>query len=92
MTYEEFLTFLPRKCMYETIYEDSDGRDILVIKMLDAYGMVNKAQRQWRGLTDEERDSVLDSVPANNMGGEYYNEEITEIAKAIEAKLQLKNR
>jgi len=92
MTYEEFLTFLPRKCMYETIYEDSDGRDILVIKMLDAYGMVNKAQRQWRGLTDEERDSVLDSVPANNMGGEYYNEEITEIAKAIEAKLQLKNK
>ena len=92
MTYEEFLNFVPTKCMYETIYEDSDGRDILVIRLLDAYGMVNKAQRQWRGLTDEERDSVLDSVPANNMGGEYYNEEITEIAKAIEAKLQLKNR
>jgi len=92
MTYEEFLNFVPAKCMYETIYEDSEGREILVIKMLDAYGMVNKAQRQWRGLTDEERDSVLDSVPANNMGGEYYNEEITEIAKAIEAKLQLKNR
>jgi hypothetical protein len=54
MTYEEFLTFVPRKCMYETIYEDSDGRDILVIKMLDAYGMVNKAQRKWQGLTDEE--------------------------------------
>jgi len=92
MTYEEFLNFVPAKCMYETIYEDSEGREILVIKMLDAYGMVNKAQRQWRGLTDEERDSVLDSVPANNMGGEYYNEEITEIAKAIEAKLQLKNK
>ena len=91
MTYEEFLTFVPAKCMYETIYEDSDGRDILVIRLLDAYGMVNTAQRQWRGLTDEERDSVLDSVPANNLGGEYYNEEITAIAIAIENKLRGKN-
>ena len=54
MTYEEFLKFVPRKCMYETIYEDSDGRDILVIKMLDAYGMVNKAQRQWVALTGDD--------------------------------------
>jgi hypothetical protein len=44
MTYEEFLEFVPSKCMYETIYDDSDGRPILVIRMLDAYGMVNKAQ------------------------------------------------
>ena len=44
MTYEEFLKFVPTKCMYETIYDDSEGRDILVIRMLDAYGMVNKAQ------------------------------------------------
>ena len=44
MTYEEFLKFVPAKCMYETIYDDSEGRDILVIRMLDAYGMVNKAQ------------------------------------------------
>jgi hypothetical protein len=54
MTYEEFLDFVPAKCMYETIYDDSDGRPILVIRMLDAYGMVNKAQRPWVGLTDEE--------------------------------------
>jgi len=44
MTYEEFLEFVQSKCMYETIYDDSDGRPILVIRMLDAYGMVNKAQ------------------------------------------------
>jgi len=44
MTYEEFLKFVPAKCMYETIYDDSDGRPILVIRMLDAYGMVHKAQ------------------------------------------------
>jgi hypothetical protein len=44
MTYEEFLNFVPSKCMYETIYDDSDGRTILVIKLLDAFSMVNKAQ------------------------------------------------
>ena len=54
MTYEEFLNFVPSKCMYETIYDDSDGRTILVIKLLDAFNMVNKAQRTWVGLTDEE--------------------------------------
>jgi hypothetical protein len=43
MTYEEFLEFIPSKCMYETIYDDSNGHPILVIRLLDAYGMVNKA-------------------------------------------------
>jgi hypothetical protein len=56
MTYEEFLKFVQAKCTYETIYSDSDGRNILVIKLLDAYGMVNKAQRPWVGLTEEDRD------------------------------------
>jgi hypothetical protein len=56
MTYEEFLKFVQAECTYETIYSDSDGRNILVIKLLDAYGMVNKAQRPWVGLTEEDRD------------------------------------
>ena len=43
MTYEEFLEFIPSNCMYETIYDDSNGHPILVIRVLDAYGMVNKA-------------------------------------------------
>jgi len=42
MTYEEFLEFIPSKCMYETIYTDSDGHPILVMRLLDAYGMANK--------------------------------------------------
>jgi ribosomal protein L32 len=42
MTYEEFLEFVPSKCMHETIYEDSEGRLILVIEMLDAYSLINK--------------------------------------------------
>ena len=49
-------------------------------------------KREWVGLTDEERDSVLNSVPPDNMGGEYYDKEITAIAIAIEAKLKEKNR
>lgn len=43
MTYEDFETFVREQCMYETIYDDSDGRRILVMRLLDAYGMVNKA-------------------------------------------------
>jgi hypothetical protein len=58
MTYEEFLDFVLAKCMYETIYDDSDYKTILVIRMLDAYGMVNKAQRTWVGLTDEEIKTI----------------------------------
>jgi len=49
------------------------------------------AQRPWVGLTGDERESVLDSVPPDNMGGEYYDKEITAIAFAIEAKLKEKN-
>jgi len=46
MTYEEFFNFVQSKCMHEAIYEDSEGRTILVIRMLDAYGMVSKAQEK----------------------------------------------
>jgi len=83
MTYEEFLKFVPAKCMYETIYDDSEGRDILVIRMLDAYGMVNKAQRPWVGLTDEEMQAVVDAQLLVSNINVYF--------KAIEAKLKEKN-
>jgi hypothetical protein len=46
MTYKEFLEFVPSKCVYETIYDDSEGRTILVICMLDAYGMVNRILKE----------------------------------------------
>ena len=48
----------------------------------------HSSKRPWVGLTHEERGAVLKSVPANNLGGEYYNKEITEIAFAVEAKLK----
>lgn len=43
MTYGEFIDFVKSKCMYETIYDDSEGRTILVIRLLDAFTMLNKA-------------------------------------------------
>jgi hypothetical protein len=45
MKYEDFEKFIREKCMYETMYYNSDGRQILVIKVWDAYDMVNKALR-----------------------------------------------
>jgi hypothetical protein len=81
--------------MHEAIYEDSEGRSILVIELLDAYGMVNKLsqptglvdsklnpiQRTWVGLTDEDIGVCLD-VGNGSMG---------KIISAIEAKLKEKN-
>ena len=58
MTYEKFLDFVTTKCMYETIYDDSEGRTILVIALLNAYGMVNRAQRPWVGLTGQEKELI----------------------------------
>ena len=78
MTYEEFLNFVPSKCMYETIYDDSDGRTILVIKLLDAFSMVNKAQRKWVGLTDDEIEHLRNDQP-------------WWMVRDIEAKLKEKN-
>jgi hypothetical protein len=46
MTYEEFIDFVKSKCTYETIYEDSEGRLILVIDLLSAYGMMNKLKEK----------------------------------------------
>jgi len=84
MTYEEFLKFVPAKCIYETLYEDTEGRPILVISMLGAYGMVNKAQRPWQGLTLEE---VLDLFDVNNV----YGSKWIEFARTVEAALKKKN-
>ncbi len=57
MKYEDFEKFVREKCMYDTIYEDSDGRPILIIRMLDAYGMVSKAQVH-EAVGDEGIDSL----------------------------------
>jgi hypothetical protein len=45
-------------------------------------------QRQWVGLTDENRDQILIDAPAS---GEYYWNDIVRISHAIETKLKEKN-
>jgi hypothetical protein len=89
MKYEDFEKFVREKCVYETIYDDSEGRQILVVQMLDAYGMVNKAQREWQGLTDEEvKDIGCDFA---TLGGDIDAKDWFAFYLAIEAKLKEKN-
>jgi uncharacterized FlgJ-related protein len=81
MNYQEFVQLVQHN-MHETIYEDSEGRSILVIDLLDAFGLANKlieAKRTWVGLTDEDE---LDWEEGGNL---------KDLIKAIEAKLKEKN-
>jgi hypothetical protein len=88
MKYEDFEKFVREKCMYETIYDDSDGRQVLIMQMLDAYGMVNKAQREWQGLTDEERnDCLVEADPCEALA----DPEAQQLMEQVEAKLKEKN-
>jgi len=89
MKYEDFEKFIREKCMYDTIYDDSDGRQILIIRMLDAYGMVNKAQREWVGLTDDEVDDI--GCDFATLGGDIESKNWFAFYLAIEAKLKEKN-
>ena len=43
MTYKEFQEYVRTKCVYTAIYTDSEGREILVIPMLDAFAHINEA-------------------------------------------------
>jgi hypothetical protein len=83
MTYGEFLEYVSSKCLHETIYDDSDGHPILVIRLLDAYGMVNKLQRPWVELTFAE---ICDAEVVATDGFNNFSE--LKFARAIEAKLK----
>jgi hypothetical protein len=43
MDYVRFRKFLEESCVYEAIYTDSEGREIIVLKVIDAFCMVNDA-------------------------------------------------
>jgi hypothetical protein len=43
MSFVEFKKFLKKNCMYETIYTDSDGREIIILKVIDVFCLVNDA-------------------------------------------------
>lgn len=40
--YEAFTKFLEEECMHETVYDDSEGRRILVVRVLDAFTMAHR--------------------------------------------------
>ena len=85
MTYEEFIDFVPAKCMYETIYEDSEGRLILVIDMLSAYGMVNKFAREEREACAKVCDDKFAEYPETDPDYAFALA-ASELAKAIRAR------
>lgn len=60
MTYEEFKEYVENMVPYETIYEDGEGRTILVIRMLDMYAAM--IQRKWVGLTQTQVKLLRDGV------------------------------
>ena len=84
MKYVDFEKFVREKCVYETIYNDRDGGQILIIEMLDAYCMVNKTQREWVGLTDEEKKAIYEKADSEN----WHDQPLLEV---VEAKLREKN-
>jgi len=43
MTFDQFEDYVRNKAVYEAIYTDSEGRDILVVTLLGAYTMMNRA-------------------------------------------------
>lgn len=46
MRYEDFEKFVRQNCIYETIYDDREGRRILVISLLEAYSLVDKMNHE----------------------------------------------
>jgi len=65
MNYTKFEQFVRQQSMHETIYEDSEGRDILVIRMLDALVLYRKAayeEREACAKLCEELDKADDTV------------------------------
>jgi hypothetical protein len=82
MTFEEFKDHIQTNGMYETIYRDSEGRDILVICLLDAYGLLARTPRErpWVGLTADEHAELWYGEANEHAYG-----------KAVEALLRKKN-
>ena len=84
MNYKEFKDYIENMVPYETIYEDGEGRMILVIKMLDAFTAMN---RNWVGLTNEEIGGLTVFDGLHHVSTPL----LAEFIKSIEAKLRDKN-
>jgi hypothetical protein len=78
VTFDAFVKQIRDKAIYETIYADTEGRDILVITLLDAYVLMrHTAPPQRKPLTEDEIDGIAinyDGLPNSFL----------ELARAIE--------
>ena len=85
MKHEDFKSWIEKNCMYETFYEDSEGRTIMIVTEMDAWMMCNKfaeAKSEWVWLTDKEVDECLRGLPTQT---------IDVYARRIETKIKDKN-
>ena len=83
MTLAEFEAEFRANVVYEAIYDDTEGRRIVVIRMMELYALMNdmkEQERQWVGLTWYD-------MPNEWVG----NIPFMEGAKWAEAKLKEKN-
>ena len=51
MKYEDFEKFVREQCQFETMYYDSEGRLMLIIRMLDAYAMMEAKLKEKNATT-----------------------------------------
>ena len=84
MNYKEFKDYIENRVPYETIYEDSEGRMILVITMLAAFTAMN---RKWVGLTNEEIGGLTVFDGLHHVSTPL----LAEFIKSIETQLKDKN-
>ena len=88
MKYEDFEKLVKHQSRHETIYNDSEGRTIVVIRLLDLFVLVTKAiqqttpqpKREWVGLNWDDLPEIYVGDTAFLHG-----------AKWAEAKLKEKN-
>ena len=65
MKYEDFKDWIEKNCMYETFYEDSEGRIIMILTELDAWAMCNKFAEKEREACAKIADSYADGLERN---------------------------
>ena len=89
MTYQEFVQLVQHN-MHETIYEDSEGRSILIIDLLDAYAMANNMVAAEREACAKLCDDYEEWCGPWGQDDNQYaaTESAMEIAKAIRARGQ----
>ena len=66
MKLNEFIDRLTDRAMYETMYDDTEGREILVIRTLDLFAFVNRLLADEREACAKRLDAVgCDHCAAN---------------------------